>query len=183
MPSFFGGVYCGENRAPIGWTQHVALRFVPVDDHASSCTRCQATLHAASALRSKKLGKHERRQLLAAAAPESEPTPIVPPGPSHDDRTATRRAVATLRKAGLIELAPDAARVTPETHPDLLRRMQRKYTVLRFAWRTPLGEEIVARYRHELERPGTRIRWQLRLGGARDAALLRCPERRTSSIS
>lgn len=156
-------------------TARSATFCVPVDDHASSCSWCQATLRASSALRFKKLGKHERRQLLAAGAPDSDPTPIVPPGPSHDDRTATRRAIATLRTADLIELAPKTARVTPDTHRDLLRRMKRKYAVLRFARRTALGEEIVARYRHELERPGARIRWHLRLEDARDAALLRCP--------
>jgi hypothetical protein len=151
-----------------------------VDSHTRTCEWCKATTRAASGLRSKKLGKHERRLLVQAAPPGGPASPIVPPGPSHTDQTATRRAVATLRKAGLIIVAPGTARITADD-PEAaayLRQIDRKYAVLRFAWRTPFGEEIFKRYRSELE-SGARLRWQIgdRVNGAKATALAACPDR------
>jgi hypothetical protein len=148
-----------------------------VNEHERECSRCQATLRAASALRFKKLGKHERRQLLAAAPPDDEPTPIVPPGSSQSDQTATRRAITTLASVGLICVADGSRRVSDATDPQLLQKLNRKYVVQRFMWRTDLGDEIASEYSAELASPGQRIRWQARLERARDLALARCPDR------
>jgi hypothetical protein len=138
-----------------------------VDAHEKNCESCQGVLRAASALRFKRLGRHERRQLLDAAEPGGPPHPIRPPGPSQAEQTATRRAVANLVAHGLIRLAPE------EVLSELGRR---RYAVLRQAWRSDLGEEIVRRYRAELE-AGERIRWIYHLEPATAAALGRCPDR------
>jgi hypothetical protein len=149
-----------------------------VDDHASSCAWCKATLSAASDLRFKKLGKHERHQLLAAASPTAAASPIVALGSSQADQTATRRAIKSLRDAGLIRLSDETRRVTADSDAKLLRRLHRKYAVLRFMWRTELGEAVATEYRPELDRPGSRIRWQTgRLDAVRDRALEACPLR------
>lgn len=58
----------------------------------------------------------------------------------------------------------------------LLRSLARKYAVLRFGWRTPLGEEVVQAFRTELDR-GARIRWPLRLDAITSATLAQCPRR------
>lgn len=139
-------------------------------------------LSAASRLRFKKLGKHERRLLLAAAPPGDNPTPIVPPGPSHDDRTSTRRAKRALVVAGLVVVAKQTDRVTAKDDPTLLRTLGKKYAVFEFMNRTAFGDEIVKRYKQELERPGARLRWLADpVEAARDAALARCPHRSSGS--
>lgn len=149
-----------------------------MDDHASSCAWCKATLSAVSDLRSTRLGKHERRQLLAASAPGSEPSPIVPPGSSQADQTATRRAIASLREAKLIALSDKTRRISADSDPQLLRRLRRKYAVLRFMCRTELGEAVVTVYHAELTTPGARIRWLAqRLDLVRDQVLAKCPYR------
>jgi hypothetical protein len=150
-----------------------------VDSHARSCPRCQAALSAASRLRSKKLGKHERRHLLQAAPPGDPPAPILPPEPSQTVQTATRRAVANLCDHGLIVLEPGTVRVYPHDAEAsaLLGVLQRKYAVLRRASRTPLGEQVVRHYRQELE-AGERIRWEAgKLGDVVEDTLGLCPDR------
>jgi len=149
-----------------------------MDQHVAGCHWCQATLRAASGLRFRKLGKHERRLLLAAAYHDAEPVPILPPGPSHDDRTSTGRAKRKLVNAGLIVVAPHKVRVTMADNPKLLRGLGKKYAVLELMSRTALGDEIVKRYKRELETPSARLRWLAEpLESARDSALANCPHR------
>jgi hypothetical protein len=148
-----------------------------VDAHEKNCESCQGVLRAASALRFKRLGRHERRQLLDAAEPGGPPHPIRPPGPSQAEQTATRRAVANLVAHGLIRLAPEQLRFEGAGDEEVLSELgRRRYAVLRQAWRSDLGEEIVRRYRAELE-AGERIRWIYHLEAATAAALGRCPDR------
>jgi hypothetical protein len=88
--------------------------------------------------------------------------------------------VDTLREAGLIIVAADKARIYPGD-PDadaVLRHLNRKRAVLRFARRTELGEAIVARFGKDLA-SRARVRWQVGggLDRARAAALAACPWR------
>lgn len=64
-----------------------------------------------------------------------------------------------------------------EENAEILRTLNRRYAVLRFAQRTDLGQQIVTFYGDEL-REGKRIRWLLQLNDALDAALLACPFRK-----
>jgi hypothetical protein len=140
------------------------------------CEYCQGVRRASDTLRFKRLGIHERRQLLAAGAPGDEPNRIHPPGPSQAEQTATRRAVANLVGAGLLRLSPERLRLLPGRDDRELARLHRKYSVVRQAWRTELGEEIARLYRPELE-SGRRIRWLVHLNTAAATALARCPYR------
>jgi hypothetical protein len=147
-----------------------------VNEHERGCEYCRGVRKDADALRFKRLGLHERRQLLDAGAPSEEPTLIHPPGPSPSDQTATRRAVANLVGTGLLRLSQERLRLIPGRDDHELKRLGRKYSVVRQAWRTELGEEIVRFYRAELE-AGMRIRWLVHLEAATKAALALCPDR------
>jgi hypothetical protein len=147
-----------------------------MDEHERACELCRGTLRASASLRFKRLGNQERRQLLSAASPADEPSRIYPPGTSPSEQTATRRAVANLVAFGLIRLAPERVRLVPGHDDAELTRLGRKYAVVRQAWRTVLGDEIVQRYRRELE-GGQRIRWMYHLDAATEAALDSCPRR------
>lgn len=147
-----------------------------MDDHDRGCDFCRGVHKDSDALRFKRLGFHERRQLLDAAAPDAEPNRIHPPGPSPAEQTATRRAVANLVGAGLLRLSVERLRLVPGRDDRELTRLGRKYSVVRQAWRTELGEEIVRFYRAELE-ADKRIRWLVHLEAATEAALNRCPNR------
>jgi len=147
-----------------------------MDAHEHDCEYCRGIRRASDALRFKRLGVHERRQLLAAGAPGDEPNRIHPPGSSQAEQTATRRAVANLVGAGLLRLSPEQLRLLPGRDDRELARLRRKYSVVRQAWRTELGEEIARLYRPELE-SGRRIRWLVHLNAATAAALARCPYR------
>jgi len=64
--------------------------------------------------------------------------PILPPVRSQSSQTATRRAVATLQKVGLI-VVPQQTQRLHRTQQDLveyLENLNREYAVLRFAFRT-----------------------------------------------
>lgn len=161
---------------PAGWIREVALRLVLVDSHSRTCTFCQEVLQAAYRLRFKRLGKHERRQLLQAAQPHEKPKPILLPGASQALQTATRRAISNLARAGLIRVAPHTLRINPGEDPAILKALERKYAVLRLASRTHLGQQIVIHYQDELEN-GKRIRWSLHLDASTEAALHECPYR------
>jgi len=80
--------------------------------------------------------------------------------------------------AGLIVVLKQTMRVTVNDNPQLLHKLDKKYAVFQFMRRTAIGDEIVKRYKRELETPGARLRW---LAGpvesTRDAALARCPHR------
>lgn len=147
-----------------------------MDEHERGCERCRGVRRDSDGLRFKRLGLHERHQLLAAAAPGGGPSRIHPPGPSPAEQTATRRAVANLVGAGLLRLSPERLRLLPGHDDRELTRLGRKYSVVRQAWRTELGEEVVRFYRAELEASG-RIRWLVHLEAATEAALSRCPDR------
>lgn len=149
-----------------------------MDAHDRECEFCRGIRRASDALRFKRLGAHERRQLLAAGVPGGEPNRVHPPGCSQAEQTATRRAVANLVGAGLLRLSPERIRLLPGRDDQDLSRLGRKYAVVRQAWRTELGEEIVRLYRPELG-SGRRIRWLVHLDTATEAALARCPDRPT----
>ena len=128
--------------------------------------------------------KHERRLLLAAPSRMDRDAPILPPGPTPAAQGATRRAVASLRQHGLIVLSRVSADdPTPHTvrttDPALCAALDRQYVRVRFMRRTSRGDEIVKRYRQELE-SGGRIRWATSLDDARDACLAACPNRHGS---
>ena len=116
-----------------------------------------------------------------APSPGDDPVAIHPPNPSTAAQTATRRAVASLRRYGLIALMRvSEADPTPRTlrvaDPAACAVAGRAYMRLRFMRRTSLGEEIAKRYRQELE-SGGRIRWLVGLDDAREACLAACPRR------
>jgi hypothetical protein len=127
------------------------------------CTSCGRALDAGVAgLRGVRLGRTERRVLLQAAANgDDEATVIAPPEHSRAVREATLRAARKLRVRGLLRIAYESAQAarmrSSGPHP------------LRAAMRSPLGEEIVKRFRKELE-SGQRIRWDERLIAAGRAA-------------
>jgi len=147
-----------------------------MEHHVEHCSWCQATLSAAHSLRSTRLGKHERRLLLDAPPPDSEPAPIFPSGPSHNDRTATRRAKRNLVKSRLLAVGNEKIRITAEDDALLLRSFHRKYMVLEQATRTILGDEVVAVFKQELQAPGARIRWlAANIDQIQHGALRRCP--------
>jgi hypothetical protein len=113
--------------------------------------------------------------LLRASAAGDQPSPVFPPGPSQDDRTATRRAVSKLRERRLIVVPDETMRLTRPANEKQLAALKRKYAVLRLAVRTELGEEVVRELRSELRTPGTRIRWLPRLEKIEAATIARCP--------
>jgi hypothetical protein len=151
-----------------------------MDSHTKTCSYCQDALQAASRLRFKRLGKHERGQLLRAAPPGKPPNPILPPGVSQALQTATRRAIANLARNGLIRISPQTTRLDSQMDEAILKALRRKYAVLRMAWRTELGQEIVVRYSREFER-GERIRWTTHLDDCVNAVLDSCPFRSTDN--
>lgn len=184
-----GGVGAAFGRGPISHCENPLPRsgpqrmdtkssatFCAMDAHERECEFCRGVRRAADGLRFKRLGSHERRQLLEAAAPGEAPNRIHPPGPSPAEQTATRRAVANLVGIGLLRLSSERIRLLPGRDDHELARLGRKYAVVRQAWRTELGDEIVRRYRAELN-GGRRIRWLLHLETATEAALAQCPNR------
>lgn len=103
------------------------------DAHVKGCRRCTAILKASQRLSYKRLGRHERRQLLSAAAPKEAPTPIHPPDPSAAAQTATMRAVASLEAFGLTRVKPERVRMMAGEDDALLERLGRKYAVVLLA--------------------------------------------------
>lgn len=98
-----------------------------MDAHERKCEYCRVVRRASDALRFKRLGAHERRQLLDAAVPGGEPNRIHPPGSSPTEQTATRRAVANLVGTGLLRLASERIRLLPGHDDRELARLGRKY--------------------------------------------------------
>lgn len=146
-----------------------------------SCRKGQQDAHNLSGLR---LGKHERRILLAAppgskcgwrAGSGDAPFPgwgkiIYPDSPSRSAEESNRRALRKLEHAGLVELESEWASGYDDKPPSWFKakrarsrywRMGRKYRTARL---TPLGELVVDRCRQELE-AGKPIRWQKFLSG------------------
>jgi hypothetical protein len=128
------------------------------------CMRCRVMERAASELRGARVGKHERRLLLAAASPspratwpyEGEGTPVrpIPPQSGFESVPAlrsaeenTRQAMRRLREKGLLWVRS----------PLRVSAGQRS-----LAWRTPLGEHVARAYDKEL-RNGAPIRWHTHL--------------------
>jgi hypothetical protein len=117
----------------------------------------QEIAEAIAALRGTRLGRLER-ELLLAAAPNGHAsgTPIV--AASGSAGVARRRALASLRAKGLVEIGRAVRVADPELLADAGGRA---YLRVRHAWRSTLGEWIVDAYARELER-GLPIRWDSR---------------------
>jgi hypothetical protein len=103
------------------------------------CDRCQVA--EGQVLELPRLGRNERRALLAAPPPDAEAQIIAPAGPGRAADEANRRALRTLERAGLLALGWDRGRFRKRT-----------------ARRTWLGQAVVERLRTVLE-SGRRIRW------------------------
>ena len=170
--------------------------------HLARCQRCLHLDRRARELAGKRLGKLERRLLLDAAPPgASRPRAILAPDASPASQVAIRRSVSSLLQAGLLLVpkavlradGPEAVRalgakvqdagvVAPgdarlaHALSDASGTRPKRAVKLRVMWRTPLGEEVVHRYRRELE-SGRAIRWDRRLEEAREACLAACPTR------
>lgn len=152
--------------------------------HGLPCGSCRKGRQDAQNLSGLRLGKHERRVLLAAppgskcgwrAGPGEPPFPgwgkiIYPDGPSRSAEEANRRALRKLEHAGLVELSREWASWHDDKPPAWFKAKQarsrywmmgRRYRTARL---TPLGELVVDRYRQELE-AGKPIRWQKFLSG------------------
>jgi hypothetical protein len=139
-----------------------------------------------------KLGRHQRRLLLEAADPGGAASPILPEA-RHSDDVTQRRAIASLRGAGLIVVYAPGKRLLLEVDADdhlarrapqwtdaewaivrLGRGLQRKSIVPRYSRRTRLGQAIVHEYEPVLREPGRPIRWDARLDRAMAAARVTC---------
>jgi len=129
-----------------------------------------------------------RGLLLRAGSYRTGPATPVVTGGSDAAASADRRAIASLRRAGLIvvrpgerfSLAHDFGNAIRGGNDDL-RMMQlavalrrKEFFIPRFLFRTALGQEVVERWTHELE-TGKAIRWDARLEDARDAIIAGCP--------
>ena len=116
-------------------------------DDLLPCSHCRGAERAIDRLAGQKLGRHQRRALLAANSPQERAEPLPSPGPTRSARVAHSRALHGLNAAGLIELTWCRER-------DESGRTRR----LRAARQTPLGEAVVDEYRNSLS-GGSRIRW------------------------
>jgi hypothetical protein len=111
------------------------------------CSRCRGAERHADLLTGQKLGRHQRRALIAARAPQERAEPLPSPGPTRSARVAFSRSLLGLKSAGLLELSWCRQR-------DESGRIRR----LRAARRTPLGQAVVEEYGEALA-DGSRIRW------------------------
>jgi hypothetical protein len=125
-------------------------RFLP-------CGTCRGAEKAARELRSLRLGKHERRALLEAAATDAKDSAFIAPlDSSRAASESLRRAIRRLHGAGLVELDKKKIEGTrPATEQRWFRNPSRWRSAARLS---PLGSALVCRYRRDLE-SGQRIRW------------------------
>jgi hypothetical protein len=140
------------------------------------CGSCYIGARDARSLAGLRLGKHERRILLAAPPGSKvgyrasrheemvQPKIMYPDGPSRAAEEANRRALKKLEAVGLIELSRDYTWDKDQEPPKWFKAKQarsryrltgRRY---RSAMLTPLGELVAQRCRDELE-GGKPIRW------------------------
>jgi len=143
------------------------------------CGSCYVGERDARSLGGLRLGKHERRILLATQPPTDDAAYeiIYPDGPSRAAEEANRRALKKLESAGLVQLSrhypswdrlatTKAGQKEPEwfqvkRYGSRYNHMGRRY---RSAMLTPLGGLVVERYRDELEN-GKPIRWAKHIDG------------------
>lgn len=110
------------------------------------CSRCRSLERHVSRL--PRLGKHERRILLAAPPSDADEGVIVPPlSPGRSADEANRRAIRKLLDHGLLWIGEKDVR-------EKGRRPSRK----RCVWLSPLGQAVVEKLRPTLKNGG-RIRW------------------------
>ncbi len=111
------------------------------------CDRCRGAEAAVRGL--KRLGEVERSLLLAAAAPDAEPSVLKPPTQSRSAAETQNRALRTLRKGGLLSVCN--APVERDAYGFSLPRS-------RAVRRTFLGQAVVERLEPVLTSGGP-IRW------------------------
>lgn len=151
------------------------------------CPRAMAVY--AGRLEGVRLGKQERRVLLAAARPDAEEGALItPPMETAAAAEATRRAIRTLSAAWLVNCGYRRVECpTKATTRSQWVTMEHKWYHLpgepiqraywhRTVWLSPLGAALVARLRHVLEGTG-RIRW-----AAHRAALTETTARETPAL-
>ena len=167
-----GTLLCGIDDKPCEVTLAIervlpASRRLPMLESFADrlpCDRCRVSERDASGLGGLRLGRTERRVLLdAAATSASHGTEVTRDACTHAEQEAILRAVRKLLRAGLVQVGR-------------LRTVERRQGhawghQTRLAWRSPLGEELVARYCRELE-SGGRIRWDHRVVDAARATRL-----------
>jgi hypothetical protein len=134
------------------------------------CGRCRSAERNVARL--PRLGKHERRVLLAAPPPEAGRQVIPPPRPGRSADEAHRRAIGRLWEAGLLHRGWRDERVKTAAvafgGSGRWRHVHREYAK-RAVSLSPLGEAVVTRLRAELE-AGRPIRWARH----RDALVAAC---------
>jgi len=138
--------------------------------HTASCLPCTScprpAERALARLEGVRLGKHERRVLLAAAPPDAETGAVIaPPTEGRAADEAQRRAIRRLATLGLAHVGH--ARVSTASKVPLPASwgLGRDYFPRRdywhlAVWQSPLGAAVVGRLRVALE-TGQRIRWPL----------------------
>jgi hypothetical protein len=147
-------------QSPDGVESRFAEAMGRVEDWlpCSDCRRRQEVVAA----RLPRLGKHERRILLAAPPPGAEGLVIPPPGPGRSADESNRRAIRRLWDVGLVLVGHRAVTVKTKAREwhwyyREWRPVEREYHK-RCVWLSPLGAAVVARLRNNLE-SGKRIRW------------------------
>ena len=103
------------------------------------CDRCRCAERDADRLTGQKLGRHQRRALLDAPAPDEQPRTL-PPSPTRSLQVAHARALRGLEDLGLI------------------KRSSQPFERTKACRRTPLGQAVVEEHRQALA-DGSRIRW------------------------
>ena len=127
------------------------------------------------ALTGVRLGRHERRLLLAAAVPDAKDGDLVDAlTESRAEQSAVSRAARKLEEVGLARLGQKKIRAE-KPHPLYRGTVQRSTVVRRVAWLTPLGAAIVDRYRVRLE-ASKPIRWGAHAAECVEAATQETPQ-------
>ena len=132
------------------------------------CGSCARRLHGDVAkLSGLRLGKHERRILLAAPPPDREPTVVAAEGASRSASEVHRRAVRRLATAGLVDLRLKSVEIETKAvawswgnhycRTPMDERVKRQFHCQAVV-RTPLGQTIVQRLTSTLASGGV-IRW------------------------
>lgn len=130
----------------------------PATSDAFACP-ADGRITQAESLAGVRLGKHERRVLLAAPEPVAEPAIVEPERPGRVADEANRRAIRRLAELGLVVLADVRQDRQYGRDPISGRRVRLKPATWRRAIRlTALGALVVERLRPYLE-AGKPFRW------------------------
>lgn len=108
-----------------------------------------------------RLGKHERRVLLAAPPPDGDSVVVPPAGPGRAADEANRRAIRQSLGSGLLWVGWQATEVETKGRAyswGRWRPVVREYHK-RAVWLSPLGQAVVNLARPELQ-SGRPIRWE-----------------------